>query len=288
MSQSEAIRAVVGFAFAESLRRRVFAVVAVLTLIFLALYGLGVAFAFDEVSNQGLTGGNLVDEQTLVGSTIFGLAMFATLFLGAVLAIFLTIGIVRGDAETGLLQPLVVRPLGRGSMLFARWAAAALATAVYVAIVYTVALVLTLGFGDWTPDHAVAPGLLLALAVMVIAAVSVLASVFLTSTAQGITVFMVFGAGLVAGLLGQIGDAINSETLVQIADVSNYAVPFEALYQHGLYLLTSDQTGITATVVQLGPFGGAQQADSGTFLFTAAYTAAVIAVAIRAFGRRDL
>ena len=39
--------------------------------------------------------------------------MFATLFLGAVLAVFLTLGAVRGDAERGLLQPLLVRPLGR-------------------------------------------------------------------------------------------------------------------------------------------------------------------------------
>ena len=38
--------------------------------------------------------------------------MFATLFLGTVLAIFLTLGVVRGDAERGLLQPLVVRPIG--------------------------------------------------------------------------------------------------------------------------------------------------------------------------------
>lgn len=288
MRRSEAVRAIVGFAFAESLRRRVFTVVAILTVVFLVLYGLGVAFAFSEVSDQSLTGGNLVDEQTLVGSTLFGLAMFATLFLGAVLAIFLTIGVVRGDAETGLLQPLVVRPLGRGTMLVSRWVAAALAAAAYVGIVYTIALGITLGFGDWTPDHAIAPGVLLALAVMVIAAVSVLASVFLTATAQGITVFMAFGAGLVAGLLGQIGDAINSDTLVRIADVSSYAVPFEALYQHGLYLLTSDQTGLTATVVQLGPFGGAQEAGAGLFAFTALYTAAVVAIAVRAFGRRDL
>ena len=55
--------------------------------------------------------------------------MFATLFLGAVLAVFLTVGVVRGDAETGLLQPLVVRPLGRGTMLVARWAGAAVAAA---------------------------------------------------------------------------------------------------------------------------------------------------------------
>lgn len=285
---ADAVRTIVGFAFAESLRRRVFAVVAVLTLVFLVLYGLGVAFAFDEISDRGLTGGNLVDEQTVVGSTVFGLAMFATLFLGAVLAIFLTIGLVRGDAETGLLQPLVVRPLGRGTMLVSRWAAAALATAAYVTVVYAVALVITLGFGDWTPDHAIAPGVLLAFAVMVIAAVSVLASVYLTATAQGITVFMVFGAGLVSGLLGQIGDALDSPTLVRIADVVSYAVPFEALYQHGLYLLSSDQTGLTGTVVQLGPFGGAQEAGAGLFVFTALYTAAVVAVAVRGFGRRDL
>ena len=285
---ADAVRAVVGFAFAESLRRRVFTVVAVLTAIFLTLYGLGVAFAFDEISNQGLTGGNLVDEQTLVGSTVFGLAMFATLFLGAVLAIFLTIGIVRGDAETGLLQPLVVRPLGRGTMLVSRWLAAALAAATYVGVVYTIALVITVGFGDWTPDHVIAPGVLLALAVMVIAAVSVLASVYLSATAQGITVFMAFGAGLVAGLLGQIGEGINSETLVRIADVASYAVPFEALYQHGLYLLTDKQTGLTATVVQLGPFGGAQEAGAGLFAFTIVYTAAVVAIAVRGFNRRDL
>ena len=37
--------------------------------------------------------------------------MFATLFLGTILAVFLTLGAVRGDAERGLLQPVLVRPL---------------------------------------------------------------------------------------------------------------------------------------------------------------------------------
>ena len=53
--------------------------------------------------------------------------MFATLFLGAVLAVFLTLGVVRGDAESGLLQPIVVRPIGRTTMLVARFAGAAAA-----------------------------------------------------------------------------------------------------------------------------------------------------------------
>jgi hypothetical protein len=54
-----------------------------------------------------------IDAHTFAASFLFGMAMFGTLFLGVVLAIFLTLGVVRGDAERGLLQPLVVRPVGR-------------------------------------------------------------------------------------------------------------------------------------------------------------------------------
>jgi hypothetical protein len=116
----------------------------------------------------------------------------------------------------------------------------------------------------------------------------VLASVFMTSTAQGITVFMVFGAGLVAGLLGQIADAINSSTLDNVSTAISYALPFEALYQQGLYLLTSDQVGLTGTIVQLGPFGGGQEAGVGLGAWVFVYVAGVIAVAVAAFRRRDL
>lgn len=283
-----AARAIIGFAFAESLRRRVFAVVVVLTLAFLALYGLGAKVAFDEVANEGLGGGELVDERILVGSTIFGLAMFATLFLGSILAVFLTIGVVRGDADSGLLQPLVVRPLGRGTMLVARWTGAAIAAAVYVLVVYGICLVLTEAFGHWSPDHAVAPGLLLAGAVVIVAALSTLFSVFMGATPQGIAVFMVFGAGLVAGLLGQIGDAVNSHTLERVSDITTYAVPFEALYQQGLFLLTSETQGVTGALVGLGPFGGAQESGAGLAPWTIAYTAAVIALAVGGFRRIDL
>ena len=62
--------------------------------------------------------------------------MFGTLFLGAVLAVFLTSRRVRGDAERGLLQPLIVRPLGRRQYLAGRFLAAAAVAFVYVVVVY--------------------------------------------------------------------------------------------------------------------------------------------------------
>ena len=94
-----------GYAFRESLRRRVFLVVLVLTAAFLGLYALGAKEAFDSVEAQRAGEVFDVDQRELTGATMFGLSMFGTLFLGAVLAAFLTLGTVRGDAERGLLQP---------------------------------------------------------------------------------------------------------------------------------------------------------------------------------------
>ena len=89
------------------------------------------------------------------------------------------------------------------------------------------------------------------------AALSLLGSVFLSSTANGIAIFMVFGAGLVAGLLGEIGHALSSHTLSHAATVAAWIVPFEALYQDALREITANTTGLTGFLLQLGPFGGA-------------------------------
>ena len=277
---------IAGYALRESLRRRVFTVVVLLTAGFLGLYGLGAAQAFEEV--QGFEGLELVEERALTGSTLLGLSMFATLFLGTVLAVFLTLGAVRGDAERGLLQPLVVRPLGRPALLLGRFAGAASVCVLYVVGVFAAATLITGAVGDWWPDRLLGPGLGLAAAVSILTALSLLGSVFLSSTANGIAVFMVFGAGLTAGLLGQLGDALGSETLESVARVASWALPFEALYQAGLSALTADTRGVTEIVVELGPFGGGEEAGPFLWPWAVAYLVLVGTAAVAGFARRDL
>ena len=281
------IRVLAGFALRESLRRRVFAVVAILTVAFLALYGLGTWQAFQEVEEFTLEEAG-VDADVVFGATLLGLAMFGTLFLGTILAVFLTLGAVRGDAERGLLQPVLVRPLSRRTLLLARFAAAASVCAGYVIVVYAIAMIITNVVGGWWPDRILLPGLALAGAVAVLAAIALAGSVFLASTANGIAVFMIFGAGLVAGLLGQIGEGLGSDTLETVARVASWALPFEALYQDGLAALTADEVGFNRLAVDLGPFGGAQGAGPELWLWTIAYLALVGLVAWRGFARSDL
>ena len=281
-----AIPVLVGYTLREALRRKVFVVVLVLTLLFLGLFWLGNHYAFKDLSGVVPPAG--IDARTFAGAFILGLAMFATLFLGVVLAVFLTLGAVRGDAERGLLQPLIVRPVGRSTLLVARWLGAVGVCAPYVLAVYFASMLITGLAGHWWPAQKVVPGLELAGGVAVVAALSLLGSVFLTATANGIAVFMLFGGGLVAGLLGSIGQALSSHTLIRAAKIAAWLLPFEALYQDALRGITAGTSGLTGFLLRLGPFGGSYTGGAWLKVYAAAYLAAVGAVALGAFSRRDL
>ncbi|HET7312481.1 MAG TPA: ABC transporter permease subunit [Mycobacteriales bacterium] len=275
-----------GWAVRESLRRRVFVIVALLTAAFLALYAVGCHAAFHHLHGERRIGP--VDAHEFAGATMLGLGLFAILFLGSVLAAFLTLSAVRGDAENGLLQPLVVRPVGRAQVLAARWLAAATVCTAYVALVYTASLLILRATGDWAPDRLVGPGARVALAVSALAALCILGSVALTATANGIAIFMVLGSGLFAGLLGQIAHAIGNHGLERAAHIVSWVLPFEALYQDALALTTADQGGLTHFLVELGPLGGGSPAGRWLVPYAVGYVVLVGIGAVLATSRRDL
>jgi Cu-processing system permease protein len=144
----------------ESVRRRVFAVVLLLTLLFIALFTIASVKAFAGPAPFMFGSGGLINRSqitSITSVTLLSLGMFASLFLATVLAVFLTLGAVRGEAERGLLQPLVVRPLGRRELLLGRFAGAAAVSIAYITILYgAVVLIVHQAGGRW-PDHIAGP-----------------------------------------------------------------------------------------------------------------------------------
>jgi Cu-processing system permease protein len=282
------VAVIVQYALREALRRKVFAVVVLLTAAFLVLFWLATHFVHGQLAEITPPSDVPVDSRTFAGAFLLGLAMFATLFLGVVLAVFLTLGVVSGDAERGLLQPLVVRPIGRSTLLASRFLAAAGVCAVYVLAVYFAALAIVGLTLHWWPGTVVGPGVELAAGVLIVIALSLLGSVAFSATANGIAVFMLFGAGLVAGLLGTIGHALNSDQIRQASTIASWTLPFEGLYQDGLRLITQDTSGATGFLLQLGPFGGGYVHGWDIRVWAVVYFIAVGSAALAAFARRDL
>jgi ABC-2 type transport system permease protein len=277
---------IAGYAVQEAVRRRVFQVVLALTGIFITLYALGIWQVFSRVDRIHPPAG--IEPRPFAGAFVFGLSMFATLFLGVVLGVFLTLGVVQGDAERGLLQPLLVRPLSRPAFLAGRLAAAWAVCTVYVVAMYASLTLITGLIGHWWPDRVALPAIELAAGVAVVVVISLLGSIFLSGTANGIAVFMIFGAGLVAGLLGSIGEALNSGTLKTASHAASWALPFEALYQDGLHTITENTVGFATFVLRLGPFGGAHGAGPLLGPWVVLYAVVLAVIGLAGFTRRDL
>ena len=133
----------------------------------------------------------------MAGATLLGLAMFATLFLGTILAVFLTLGAVRGDAERG---PAAAAARAAG-LARARCCSAATppprrSAPAYVIAVFLAATVIT------RVDRRLVAGPRRRARARARARRSPSsrrcrwpARSFLSATANGIAVFMVFGAG---------------------------------------------------------------------------------------------
>lgn len=271
-------------ALQEAARRRVLTVVAVLTAISGGLYIVGLLSLRHHVG--GLL--EVADGQLkpVVPATLLGLASFGTLFLGSVLAVFLTAGSVRGDADRGLVQPLVVRPVGRASYLAGRGLAALVISGGYVLVISVLATVTTRAFFANLPPHAWQAIVPLVAGVCVVTVVTLLVSCVLSTVATGITVLMAYGAGLVAGLLGEIGRTLEATTLTRIADGVCYALPFEALYRDALSKMSP--AGLAGQLVQLGPLGGARGGGPGLWIYTAGYVVGCAAAAVWVFRKSDL
>ncbi|HTX13545.1 MAG TPA: ABC transporter permease [Solirubrobacteraceae bacterium] len=275
----------------ETIRRRVFVVVLVLTILFLALFTVASAKAFAaegsfQFGSNGPVGPAGVASLTTV--TLLGLGVFGSLFLAAVLGVFLTVGAVAGDAERGLLQPLVVRPLGRRQFLLGRLVGAAAVSIAYVTVLYAVVLVIVHQAGGQWPDFIVGPAVALMGAVTILVAMSLLGSVFLSTMANGIAMFMLYGAGLVSGLLASIGAALNAHTVQTISHDITIALPFEGLYEAAVHSFASNAAGLARVAVNLGPFGAAQAGSTFFYLWAVVYFGLAAMIATAGFERRDL
>jgi Cu-processing system permease protein len=271
-------------ALQEAIRRRVLLVVAILTA------GSGILYFVGCLSLKHHVGGALeLDNgilKPIVPATLLGLASFATLFLGSVLAVFLTASAVRGDVDRGLVQPLVVRPVGRSSYLAGRALAAITVSGFYVLAVSAGATLITRLLFSNLPPKAWEVMVPLVAGVCLVTMLTLLVSCVLSTVATGISVLMAYGAGLVAGLLGEIGRSLGATTLSHIADAVSYALPFEAMYRDALNRLSPG--GPLAQLVQLGPLGGARSGGIGLWFYAIGYVAGCAALAAWVFRGSDL
>ncbi len=270
----------------EAMRRRTFSTMGVITVGLLALFAWAVHELHVSLADIGEVPRIQVDPRQFAAHQLAGIAMFGIFFIGAVLGVLLNHAAVRGDAEQGLLQQVVARPIGRTVLLLTRFFVVGTVCATYAFLAYLAAATALLQLGAWDPGSVVVPGLWLALSIFAVCALTVVVSIFLPTSATGILVFMLIGAGLGSGFVLELTESLGSDSLDGVAGAVTWLLPYERCYQAAVAAAAPEEGGVQ--LLALGPFAGGREAGNLLLPWIAGWFAVVLGVASTLFGRRDL
>jgi hypothetical protein len=273
----------------ELVRRRVVWVLAILTIVSVALVGWGL----DRLVSLAREGGSGELEIRIGVSQLLILVAFMFSFVLAMTAAFVGAPAVGGDLESGVAFAILARPLRRADLLLGRWLGSALVVVAYAVASGLLAIGVTAfvsGYGP--PDPALTVTFLAGEALVLLTLTLALGSV-LPSIAAGAIAVVGFGLGWMAGVLAGVAAALGVEALGSVAEVSRWILPSDGLWRGVIYglepsLIVLIAAGRAPGLVKANPFYAADPPPLPFVLWSVVWIALVLGAASWWFERRDL
>lgn len=267
--------------FKEMVRRRILLVTIVLAAVFLTLYGTGVYYGFKDMSAHP---GPM---KALIAPMFLSIGLYFGSFIIAFLAVMAAVGAVSGEIENGTIHAIVPRPVRRSEIILGKFWGYGLMLSAFAALFYVaVLLIVHFNTGMSVPIKAGAIGLF-CLQPVILLAVTLFGTTFLSTLANGIGVFMLYAVGVVGGMLEQIGHLASSKVLVNIGIVSSLAMPADAIYRKIVYTLLSTP-GASVSSLMMGPFGSNSEPSVWMLVYTGLYILGFLVLAVKVFSKRDI
>src|SRR5712691_5062987 len=142
------------FTLNEAISRRLILAGVLISVAYIALFALGFHFAYDKSLESAQSAqARLALGVAFAALTLFG--VYVVNYLASFLALFLSVGSVSGEIDSGTLHAVLARPLMRSEFVIGRWLGYVVMIVTYiVAMTGLVLLVARLVAGYEVPDPA--------------------------------------------------------------------------------------------------------------------------------------
>jgi Cu-processing system permease protein len=276
------------FTLQEAVSRRLLLAGLVLSFLFLGLFTLGFSFLYNRVID-GRSGEAPVTAAALL--TLLGL--YVVNFLAGFLALFLSVGSISGEIDSGTLHGVLARPIRRAEFIVGRWLAYVMLSGAYTTLMAGLMLLLArviAGYG--VPDPVRAVGLMVISGVALLT-VSLFGSTLLSTLANGVVVFSLFGLAWLAGIIELIGRALQNQSMLNLGLAVSLLIPSDAIWRGASFYLQPAAmlalTGRNASDVPLPLLFASNAPPTPSFLLWALlHPLLLLAAATWTFSRRDL
>ena len=266
----------------EAQRRRLIWVALGLGVVFVALYAIGFHFIWGEAS-QDMGGFSLIQSQVFTNFFLTA-GLYVVNFLAVMMAVLTSVGTVSGEISSHTVQALATKPIKRWEILIGKWLGYAGMLAIFVLALGAGIVLVIWRTSGFLPAGWMVTLFYLVLESWIVLSVSLLGGTFLSTIANGVVAFMLYGMAFIGGWVEQLGSLLGSHAAVNVGIVTSLIMPCEAMWRRGSYLMQpSVIRGLPSN-----PFSTASAPSAAMVVYAALYMAAAVGAALWVFNRRDI
>ena len=265
----------------ETQRRRILWIALLMGVAFLLFFGVGFHYLYADFDDIGLDSA----EANLAVGIMLTAGLYATNFLIILITVITSVTAVSGEVETHTVEALLTKPIARWQLIMGKWLGFAVMLLFYIALLAGGILLIVYWRSGYLVDNLIAGIGLMVLQGLLMLSLTIAGGTRLSSLANGVLVFMLYGIAFIGGWVEQIGALIRNETAVDIGIVASLIMPSEVLWKKALVLF---QPQLINTPYMAGPFAIASQPSDLMIGYALLFIVVLLGLAVWSFSTRDL
>ena len=265
----------------EAQRRRLLWVALFMGLAFLLVFGLAFHFIRLDIERQVAASEDL----SFVSVLLLTAGLYAVNLLVNVVAVLVSVTTLSGEIESHTIDAIVTKPIPRWQVVIGKWLGFAVLVLGYLALLVSGLMLIVYLRSGFAMDNIVRGVTMMALAALLVLTVSIAGGTRLSTIANGVMTFMLFGIAFLGGLVEQVGALIRNTAAVNVGIVSSLIMPADSLWKKATaYFQPSDVTN----PFELGPFAAITEPSALMVVYAVLYLVTLLAFALWSFSRREL
>lgn len=263
----------------EARSRKILLAALLFGLAFVALFATGLYFIHRQLRTE-----MPLPERRMVLSTVVMAGLYAANFLMVITGVLVPVDTLSGEIGSGVIQTLVSKPTRRWEIVLGKWIGFGIVLIAYLALIGGGVV-----FSGWMIGHYIPPNVgvgltLMGLEATLLLTLSIAGGTRLSTIANGVMVFGLYGLAFIGGWVEQIGTLADNAAARYIGIASSLLVPCESLWRLAAFHMQPP----LVRDLQMTPFAPASVPSSAMVVWAAAYTAAALGLALWQFQKRSL
>jgi ABC-type transport system involved in multi-copper enzyme maturation permease subunit len=274
----------------ELLRRRLFLVLLVLSIVVIAL----TTWGFSRIPSLGEGRGRPITttEIAAIASQLLILVMFMFSFVLAFSAVFAASPAISSEVESGITLAMLARPITRLEYVVGKWLGLAATVLIYAVPAAAIQMVLVqIAVGYSAPHPVEFLGFVIGEA-LVILTLSLLLSTRFAGMVGGVSGLILWGLAWMGGIVGGVGLFFDNATLTHVGTASKLILPTDGLWRGAVWSL--EPASLIAAARAAGaaaaanPFFAADPPPPAYVVWCIIWIIGMLAVAVWSFTRKEL